>query len=184
MIYLMIHMMIYRIYNLWSFPFQATVRLHSCCMMTCTLNGGPEVGADREGLEARRMPGRQQHQQQMGNQHQQKFPGNKTTNSKARSPVRPCWTITMCALMPVTSYWMFLVRWVCNRQSPKSDAKMQKWQKQQQQQQNAELIYPVEKKSGRGLPPAWECLYVVRSLAGMLRRAWKSVLQVAHASLF
>jgi len=38
-------------------PKQATVRLHSCCMMTCTLNGGPEVGADREGLEARRMPG-------------------------------------------------------------------------------------------------------------------------------
>ena len=81
MIHMMIHMMIYEIYDLWSFPFQATVRLHSCCMMTCTLNGGPEVGADREGLEARRMPGRQQHQQQMGNQHQQKFPGNKTTNS-------------------------------------------------------------------------------------------------------
>ena len=58
-------------------------------------------------------------------------------------------------------------------------------QKQQQQQQNAELIYiRLKKKSGRGLPPAWECLYVVRSLAGMLRRAWKSVLQVAHASLF
>merc|ERR1712013_644278 len=38
-------------------PKQATVRLHSCCMMTCTLNGGPEVGADRADLEARRMPG-------------------------------------------------------------------------------------------------------------------------------
>jgi len=25
--------------------------------MTCTLNGGPEVGADRADLEARRMPG-------------------------------------------------------------------------------------------------------------------------------
>jgi len=38
-------------------PKQATVRLHSCCMMTCTLNGGPEVGAERADLEARRMPG-------------------------------------------------------------------------------------------------------------------------------
>merc|ERR1719411_1732082 len=46
-------------------PKQATVRLHSCCMMTCTLNGGPEVGADREGLEARRMPGRQHNQQSL-----------------------------------------------------------------------------------------------------------------------
>ena len=154
--------MIHMIHDTWSFSSQATVRLHSCCMMTCTLNGGPEVGADREGLEARRMPGRQQHQQQMGNQHQQKFPGNKTTNSKARSPVRPCWTITMCALMPVTSYWMFLVRWVCNRQSPKSDAKMQKLQKQQQQQ-NAELIYPVEKKKAVGgcLPPGNACMLSV-----------------------
>ena len=43
------------------FPFQATVRLHSCCMMTCTLNGGPDMVTEgaRGDLEAgRRMPGR------------------------------------------------------------------------------------------------------------------------------
>ena len=40
--------------------FQATVRLHSCCMMTCTLNGGPDIPGDVRGdLEGgRRMPGR------------------------------------------------------------------------------------------------------------------------------
>ena len=38
---------------------QATVRLHSCCMMTCTLNGAPDVAADGRDLEAaRRMPGK------------------------------------------------------------------------------------------------------------------------------
>ena len=37
---------------------QATVRLHSCCMMTCTLNGGPELSSDGRDMEAaRRMPG-------------------------------------------------------------------------------------------------------------------------------
>ena len=77
------------------------MRLHSCCMMTCTLNGGPEVGADREGLEARRMPGRhnQQSLQAPGSQ-QQKFPGNSSPdNSKAPSPV-PILRTIMCA-MPV-----------------------------------------------------------------------------------
>jgi len=40
-------------------PKQATVRLHSCCMMTCTLNGGPDLPADARDMEAaRRMPGR------------------------------------------------------------------------------------------------------------------------------
>jgi len=29
-----------------EYPRQATVRLHSCCMMTCTLNGGPELGPE------------------------------------------------------------------------------------------------------------------------------------------
>lgn len=48
-------------------PKQATVRLHSCCMMTCTLNGGPEGGPDREGEGRGRLPGR------AGAQH--KFPG-------------------------------------------------------------------------------------------------------------
>merc|ERR1719282_985433 len=39
-------------------PKQATVRLHSCCMMTCTLNGGPDMVTDGRDLEAgRRMPG-------------------------------------------------------------------------------------------------------------------------------
>merc|ERR1719369_350138 len=39
-------------------PKQATVRLHSCCMMTCTLNGGPDLPADARDMEAaRRMPG-------------------------------------------------------------------------------------------------------------------------------
>jgi len=33
-------------------PKQATVRLHSCCMMTCTLNGGPDMGPDN----ARQIP--------------------------------------------------------------------------------------------------------------------------------
>jgi len=58
-------------------PKQATVRLHSCCMMTCTLNGGPEVGADRADLEARRMPGRVSStiHQNLHHASQQKFPG-------------------------------------------------------------------------------------------------------------
>merc|ERR1719410_1706711 len=41
-------------------PKQATVRLHSCCMMTCTLNGGPDMVADTRGADletGRRMPG-------------------------------------------------------------------------------------------------------------------------------
>ena len=75
------------------------------------------MGADREGLEARRMPGRP-HQSLPG--HHQKFPGNKEL-----SAVQPSWTI-MCAML-ATSYWMFLVldESVTCRQSPKSDAKSQ-----------------------------------------------------------
>jgi len=40
-------------------PKQATVRLHSCCMMTCTLNGGPDVPPDtRVDMDSqRRIPG-------------------------------------------------------------------------------------------------------------------------------
>ena len=52
---------IYKMWNYINIAFQATVRLHSCCMMTCTLNGGPDMVTEggRGDLEAgRRMPGR------------------------------------------------------------------------------------------------------------------------------
>ena len=40
------YVIIIQSFGLFTTMFQATVRLHSCCMMTCTLNGGPEVGAE------------------------------------------------------------------------------------------------------------------------------------------
>ena len=102
--------------------FQATVRLHSCCMMTCTLNGGPEVGADREALEARRMPGRQPMQSlpAKGSQ-QQKFPGKGLPRQLQGSLSCPPLDNYLCVL--VTSYVYGCSLLDKCRQSPKSDAK-------------------------------------------------------------
>ena len=80
---------------------QATVRLHSCCMMTCTLNGGPEGQGDMEAQ--RRIPGR--------TGHRHGYPGKLSQTTLRISE-------TMCHL-----YWMFLVRWIhlLSRQSPWCD---------------------------------------------------------------
>ena len=123
------------------------------------------MGADREGLEARRMPGRP-HQSLPG--HHQKFPGNKKL-----SAVQPSWTI-MCAML-ATSYWMFLVldESVTCRQSPKSDAKSQNAKgnlKTTKSSWAKSHWYPVDLQSVGGCLPTWECqscLYLVHcSLVG------------------
>ena len=44
---------VYSMYTVQYITLQATVRLHSCCMMTCTLNGGREMVSD----QGRQIPG-------------------------------------------------------------------------------------------------------------------------------
>ena len=81
----------------------------------CLITGGPEVGADRADLEARRMPGRVSStiHQNLHHASQQKFPGKR--QKRPPSPFGPILDHYKCVPCPQPHIcWMFLVRRVSN----------------------------------------------------------------------